>query len=130
MGQRPDSVSYILITPARNEEANIEKTIRSVISQTLLPKKWVILSDGSTDRTDEIVNNKSSAFFTKWSIATLSYRFPSYSILRLLHGVGWQSLQAVPCLQGSWCSFIILFSLKKSQNSNDRCNISGSISGS
>jgi len=47
--------SYVLITPARNEEAFIEKTINSVISQTVLPKQWVIVSDGSTDRTDEIV---------------------------------------------------------------------------
>ncbi|MBI4684770.1 MAG: glycosyltransferase family 2 protein [Nitrospirae bacterium] len=47
--------SYVLITPARNEEAFIEKTIQSVISQTILPKKWVIVSDGSTDKTDEIV---------------------------------------------------------------------------
>jgi glycosyltransferase involved in cell wall biosynthesis len=46
---------YVLITPARNEEAYIEKTIQSVISQEYLPKKWVIVSDGSTDRTDEIV---------------------------------------------------------------------------
>jgi biofilm PGA synthesis N-glycosyltransferase PgaC len=46
---------YVLITAARNEEAYIEKTIQSVISQTILPKKWVIISDGSTDRTDEIV---------------------------------------------------------------------------
>jgi len=46
---------YVLITAARNEEAYIEKTIKSVISQTILPKKWVIVSDGSTDRTDEIV---------------------------------------------------------------------------
>ena len=50
------NLSYVLITPARNEEAHIEKTIQSVISQTVLPKKWVIVSDGSTDRTDEIVN--------------------------------------------------------------------------
>jgi len=47
--------SYVIITPARNEEAYIEKTFQSVISQTILPKKWVIVSDGSTDRTDEIV---------------------------------------------------------------------------
>lgn len=44
-----------MITPAYNEEKYIEKTIQSVISQTLLPKKWVIVSDGSTDRTDEII---------------------------------------------------------------------------
>lgn len=48
--------SYVLITPARNEEAYIEETIKSVISQTILPKKWVIVSDGSTDRTDDIAN--------------------------------------------------------------------------
>src|SRR5215510_1684122 len=48
-------LKYVVITPARNEEAYIEKTIQSVISQTALPEKWLIISDGSTDRTDEIV---------------------------------------------------------------------------
>jgi biofilm PGA synthesis N-glycosyltransferase PgaC len=52
---RADNFTYVLITPARNEEAFIEQTIRSVISQTVLPQKWVIVSDGSTDRTDDIV---------------------------------------------------------------------------
>ena len=47
---------YILITPARNEEAFIEKTIESVIHQTVLPVKWVIVDDGSTDRTAEIAS--------------------------------------------------------------------------
>jgi len=46
---------YVLITPARNERAFIEGTIRSVIAQTLLPTRWVIVSDGSTDGTDELV---------------------------------------------------------------------------
>jgi len=55
--QRRDAqhISYALITPARNEEAFIEQTIRSVIRQTVLPSKWVIVSDGSTDHTDDIV---------------------------------------------------------------------------
>jgi len=55
MPHKGKSVRYVLITPARNEGATIEKTIKSVISQTILPQKWVIVSDGSTDRTDEIV---------------------------------------------------------------------------
>jgi len=46
---------YVLITPARNEEAFIEKTIQSVIKQTVLPAKWVIINDGSTDSTSSIV---------------------------------------------------------------------------
>jgi GT2 family glycosyltransferase len=46
---------YVLITAARNEEAHIEKAIKSILCQTLLPMKWVIVSDASKDRTDEIV---------------------------------------------------------------------------
>jgi biofilm PGA synthesis N-glycosyltransferase PgaC len=45
------SLIYVLITPARNEETYIEKTIQSVIKQTILPAKWVIVNDGSTDGT-------------------------------------------------------------------------------
>jgi len=47
--------SYVLVTAARNEENYVDFPIRSIIAQTILPKKWVIVSDGSTDRTDEIV---------------------------------------------------------------------------
>lgn len=49
------SLEYVLITPAHNEGAYIEKTIQSVIAQTVLPKRWVIVSDGSTDDTEAIV---------------------------------------------------------------------------
>lgn len=55
MNQPPFETAYVLITPARNEEAFIEKTIESVINQTVLPKTWIIVDDGSTDRTPEIV---------------------------------------------------------------------------
>jgi poly-beta-1,6-N-acetyl-D-glucosamine synthase len=50
------SCAYVLITPARDEAKFIEKTIKSVVAQTVLPLRWVIVSDGSTDGTDEIVN--------------------------------------------------------------------------
>ena len=45
---------YVLITPARNEAAFIEQTIKSVVSQSARPLKYVIVSDGSTDGTDDI----------------------------------------------------------------------------
>ena len=48
-------LTYVLITPARNERNLIEGTIRSVIAQTHLPLKWVIVSDGSTDGMDDLV---------------------------------------------------------------------------
>jgi biofilm PGA synthesis N-glycosyltransferase PgaC len=49
------SLKYVVITPARNEAQFIELTLKSVTNQTVLPRKWVIVSDGSTDGTDEIV---------------------------------------------------------------------------
>jgi glycosyltransferase involved in cell wall biosynthesis len=45
----------VLITPARNEGKFIEGIIKSVVSQTIAPLKWVIVNDGSTDDTAEIV---------------------------------------------------------------------------
>lgn len=48
-------LAYVLITPARNEEALLAGTIRCVAAQTILPRKWIIVSDGSTDGTDELV---------------------------------------------------------------------------
>jgi poly-beta-1,6-N-acetyl-D-glucosamine synthase len=49
--------NYVLMTAAYNEGAHIEKTIQSVLSQSVLPDRWVIVSDGSTDTTDEIVRS-------------------------------------------------------------------------
>jgi len=51
---KPRASRYVLLTAAYNEESRLSKTISSVISQTYLPEKWVIVSDGSTDRTDAI----------------------------------------------------------------------------
>jgi glycosyltransferase involved in cell wall biosynthesis len=47
---------YVLITPARDEAQFIELTIKSVVAQTVRPVKWIIVSDGSTDGTDDIVS--------------------------------------------------------------------------
>ncbi len=52
-------MKYALITAARNEEEFIGRTIDAVISQSVLPRKWIIVSDGSTDNTDQIVKEYS-----------------------------------------------------------------------
>ncbi len=54
---RVRSGHFVLLTAAYNEEAYIEKTIQSVLSQTRRPRKWVIVSDNSHDCTDQIVQN-------------------------------------------------------------------------
>lgn len=53
---------YVLVTPARNEERFIEGTICSVVAQTVRPLRWIIVSDGSTDRTDEIVRSYTARY--------------------------------------------------------------------
>ncbi|MCI0540289.1 MAG: glycosyltransferase family 2 protein [Verrucomicrobiales bacterium] len=55
-------MKYILITPARNEEAFIRKTLDSVTAQTQHPLGWVIVNDGSKDRTGEIAEEYAVRF--------------------------------------------------------------------
>jgi glycosyltransferase involved in cell wall biosynthesis len=59
--------NYALVTAARNESWYIEKTIQSVICQSILPCKWIIVSDGSTDGTEKIARN----FETKYNFIRL-----------------------------------------------------------
>src|ERR1700730_6008332 len=47
---------YVIITPVRDEERLIESTIESVRRQSVLPAEWVIVDDGSTDRSGEIID--------------------------------------------------------------------------
>ena len=55
-------MKYVLITPAHNEEAFIERTLVSMVAQTRLPERWVIVDDGSTDRTAQIVEGYASRY--------------------------------------------------------------------
>ncbi|HML74980.1 MAG TPA: glycosyltransferase family A protein [Anaerohalosphaeraceae bacterium] len=48
-------MNYIIITPAYNEEKYINQTINSVLSQSILPQKWIIVDDGSNDNTAYII---------------------------------------------------------------------------
>jgi poly-beta-1,6-N-acetyl-D-glucosamine synthase len=55
-------LKYVLITPARNEAAFIAKTLDSMVGQTVLPERWVIVDDGSTDCTAKIVEKYVTRF--------------------------------------------------------------------
>ena len=54
--------TYVLATAAYNEEELIDATIQSIVRQTLPPAAWVIVSDGSSDRTDQIVHAYASRY--------------------------------------------------------------------
>ena len=53
---------YVIVTPIRDEEKFIEATMTSVQAQTVPPAEWVIVDDGSTDRTGEIIDRYASQF--------------------------------------------------------------------
>ena len=57
-----ERLRYVLITPARNEAIYIGLTLRSMVAQTHQPLRWVIVSDGSTDGTDEIVREYTAKY--------------------------------------------------------------------
>ena len=50
-------MKYYIIIPTHNEEKFIALTLQSIVEQTVLPSKVVVVNDGSTDKTEEIVNS-------------------------------------------------------------------------
>jgi len=53
---------YVLVSPCRNEEGYLEHTLKSVCAQTKLPAQWIIVDDGSTDRTPDILLDYAGRF--------------------------------------------------------------------
>ncbi|MEG2908333.1 MAG: glycosyltransferase family 2 protein [Erysipelotrichaceae bacterium] len=54
-----------ILTPTYNDAQSIEDTLKSVIAQTYKQWEWIIVNDGSTDNTDELIHN----LITKYNIA-------------------------------------------------------------
>ena len=54
--------NYAIVSPVRNEQENIGLTLDSVVSQTVLPRQWIIVDDGSTDQTATIVSEYARTF--------------------------------------------------------------------
>jgi poly-beta-1,6-N-acetyl-D-glucosamine synthase len=46
---------YLLVSPCRDEADYMEQTLESVVAQSTRPTKWIIVDDGSTDRTPAIL---------------------------------------------------------------------------
>jgi glycosyltransferase involved in cell wall biosynthesis len=60
MGDLPHR--YVVVSPVRDEEKYIELTVQSMISQSIKPMEWVIVNDGSTDRTGEIIDKYAAQY--------------------------------------------------------------------
>lgn len=49
------SFNYVIVSPVKDEEKYVRRTLDTVVAQTVRPLRWVIVDDGSIDRTPEIV---------------------------------------------------------------------------
>lgn len=67
--------AYVVVTPAFNEENNIEATIESMTLQTVQPQSWIIVDDGSCDKTWEIIS--SAAVSYSWIEAYRRFKDPN-----------------------------------------------------
>jgi len=84
---------YVLITAARDEECCIEATIRSVAAQTVLARKWVIVTDSCTDRTDEIVARFAGRYSWIVLLRTQSDKPRSFANKARAVGMAYSSIQ-------------------------------------
>lgn len=52
-------MDYLVISPVKDEERYVEHTLRSMVNQIHRPTRWIIVDDGSTDRTPELIERHS-----------------------------------------------------------------------
>jgi glycosyltransferase involved in cell wall biosynthesis len=77
-------MNYYIVIPAHNEEEFISLTLESLVSQTLLPKKIVIVNDNSTDKTAEIVEAfaKDNPFITLVEKKSSAIHLPGSKVIQ------------------------------------------------
>lgn len=80
-------MNYYIVIPAHNEEAFIALTLDSLISQTVLPKKVVIVNDNSTDKTAEIVTTyaKENPFISLVNKTSSAIHLPGSKVIQAFH---------------------------------------------
>jgi glycosyltransferase involved in cell wall biosynthesis len=80
-------MNYYIVIPAHNEEAFIALTLESLISQTVLPKKVVVVNDNSTDKTAEIVTAfaKENPFINLVNKTSEAIHLPGSKVIQAFH---------------------------------------------
>jgi poly-beta-1,6-N-acetyl-D-glucosamine synthase len=85
--------AYVVVTPVRDEESYLSLTIESMVRQTKLPRKWVIVNDGSKDETGNIIDQAARQYpwirgihrtdrgFRKWGAGIIEAFYDGYNAL-------------------------------------------------
>ena len=58
----PQNIKYLVISPVRDEEKHLPSTIACMAAQTIRPAEWVIVNDGSTDKTGQILDEAAKKY--------------------------------------------------------------------
>jgi glycosyltransferase involved in cell wall biosynthesis len=80
-------MKYYIVIPAHNEQEYIGLTLQSLISQTVLPKKVVVVNDNSTDKTEEIVLNyaKENPYISLVNKTSSAIHLPGSKVIQAFH---------------------------------------------
>ena len=80
-------MDYYIIIPAHNEDRFIARTLQSLVLQTILPKKVVVVNDNSTDQTANIINDfvKKHSFFTLVDTTSDAIHLPGSKVIRAFY---------------------------------------------
>jgi glycosyltransferase involved in cell wall biosynthesis len=78
-------MKYYIIIPAYNEEAFMDLTLQSLVEQTVLPSKIVVVNDSSTDSTAEIVTSFSDKFITLVNKKSDAIHLPGSKVIQAFH---------------------------------------------
>ena len=76
-------MDYYIVIPIHNEEAFLESTLNSILNQTLLPKKVILVNDNSSDNTETIIDSFSSkhTIFQKLNIISSTQHMPGSKVI-------------------------------------------------
>ena len=89
-------LKYVIISPVRNEEDFLAKTIHSVVSQKILPAEWIIVNDGSNDKTEEIIRESMDRY--SWikliNLEDRGYYFPGTGVVQVVQR-GFEQIQTL-----------------------------------
>ncbi|HLK88068.1 MAG TPA: glycosyltransferase family A protein [Candidatus Binataceae bacterium] len=90
---------YIAITPARDEERLLPGLLSAMVAQTRRPERWIIIDDGSTDRSGEIVDRaaRHHPWITPQHLPRNGARAPGGEsvIMRFLPRAAWEGYDAI-----------------------------------
>lgn len=88
-------MNFYIVIPAHNEADSIGSTLSSIVNQTLLPKKVIVVNDNSTDRTGSIVNGyaEKHSFIELINAKSSNQHLPGSKIINAFYK-GYETLDA------------------------------------